>query len=149
MEIRRILVPVDGSELSLKAADVAATLAHRLSGSVTLLTVAEPPEAATAYISETALAEVRRGLVRASEAMLEQAAARVRSTHPAVDSRIAWGSPAAVIAAEADGGYDVVVMGSRGLGLAPADRQLLGSVAERVLRRAHRPVLIVPGHKPE
>jgi nucleotide-binding universal stress UspA family protein len=146
MTIHRILVPIDGSELSLKAAESAAELAQRLVAAVTLLTVVEPPEAAAAYVTQTALEEVRRGLWRASEEMLHQAAARMGSLQPPVATRVVWGSPAAAIAAEADAGYQLVVMGSRGLGAEPIDRQLLGSVAERVLRRTHCPVLIIPVH---
>ena len=146
MNVRQILVPIDGSELSLKAADAAAELGQRLSASVTLLTVVEPPETMSDYVSKTALEEVRRGLWQAGEASLGQAAARVRRLQPNVETRVVWGSPAVGIAQEAAGGHQLIVMGSRGLGLLPADRQFLGSVAERVLRRAPCPVMIIPGH---
>jgi nucleotide-binding universal stress UspA family protein len=54
------------------------------------------------------------------------------------------GAPGYAIAREAtDGGYDLVVMGSRGLGLSEADLRLLGSVTERVLRMVSCPVLTV------
>jgi nucleotide-binding universal stress UspA family protein len=147
MEIRRILVPIDGSELSLKAAEAAAALAARFGASMILLTVAEPPEAMSAYVSGYALEEARRGLARGAESILAGAAERVRPVLPGVDARVVWGSPAAAIAEEAEKGYDLVVMGSRGLGLEPIDRHLLGSVAERVLRRTERPVLIIPGEE--
>jgi nucleotide-binding universal stress UspA family protein len=147
MQIRRVLVPIDGSELSLKAADAAASLAARFGASLVLLTVMEPPEAMSAYVSGQALEEVRSGLGRAAEAMLAQAAERVRAQYPGAGTRLVWGSPAAAIAEEAEKGYDLVVMGSRGLGLAPVDRHLLGSVAERVLRRTRCPVLIIPAHE--
>jgi nucleotide-binding universal stress UspA family protein len=146
MTIHRILVPIDGSELSLKAAKAAAELARRFVASVTLLTVIDPPEAAAAYVERATLEEVRRGLWQAGEAMLRQAAEGMGSLQPPAERRVVWGSPAAAIAAEADAGYQLVVMGSRGIGMEPVDRQLLGSVAERVLRRTHCPVLIVPGH---
>jgi len=144
MNVRQILVPVDGSDLSLAAADAAAELARPLGASVTLLTVAEPPEAMSDYVSKTALEEVRRGLWQASEAMLSAAAARLRRVLPEVQTRVVWGSPALDIAAEAAGGYQLIVMGSHGLGLARAERDFLGSVAERVLRRAPCPVLVIP-----
>jgi nucleotide-binding universal stress UspA family protein len=54
------------------------------------------------------------------------------------------GSPAAVIAREAEeGGHDLIVMGSRGLGLEDGESHLLGSVTDRVLRRVSCPVLTV------
>jgi nucleotide-binding universal stress UspA family protein len=147
VQIRRILVPIDGSELSLRAAETAAELAHGLAASVTLFTVVDPPEAAAAYVNETTMEEIRRGLWQTAEAMLGQAAARIRSQHPQVERRTVWGSPVGEIAAEAKAGYDLIVMGSRGLGLEPVDRPMLGSVTERILRRAHCPVLVVPGYE--
>ena len=144
MQIQRILVPTDGSEPSLRAAEIAAGLAQRTGARVTLLTAVEPPEATRAYITAEALAAVEAGLRGAAEGMLDRAAARVRRIHPEVDLHVAWSSPVNAIVAEANQGYDLIVMASRGLGMEPSDRHLLGSVAERVLRRAHRPVLIVP-----
>jgi nucleotide-binding universal stress UspA family protein len=146
MEIRSILVPIDGSELSLKAADEAAELARHLNAEITLFTVVEPPEVAATYVSREALEAVCQGLWRAGEAMLDQAARRIRPRHSRVEKRIVRGTPATAIAAEADASHQLVVMGSRGLGMAHADRQMLGSVAERVLRRTRCPVLIVPEH---
>jgi universal stress protein A len=144
MAIQRILVPTDGSELSLRAAEMAAELARGVGARITLLTAVEPPEATRAYISADALAAVEKGLRGAAEAMLENAATRVRRVHPEVDLRVAWNAPVNAITAEARQGYDLIVMGSRGLGMEPSDRHLLGSVAERVIRRADCPVLIVP-----
>lgn len=144
MQIQRILVPTDGSEPSLRAAEIAAELAQGSGARITLLTAIEPPEATRAYISADAVAAVEAGLRGAAESMLERAAARVRRVHPDVNLHVAWSSPVSAITAEAEQGYDLIVMASRGLGLEPSDRNLLGSVAERVLRRARCPVLIVP-----
>jgi nucleotide-binding universal stress UspA family protein len=99
---------------------------------------------AGAYVSEAVLTEVRLGVEQALKALLDQAVTRVRPLQPHVETRVVMGAPAAAIAAEADTGYDLVVMGSRGMGLAPEDRHLLGSVAEGVLRRTRCPVLITP-----
>jgi nucleotide-binding universal stress UspA family protein len=112
---------------------------------MTLLTVVEPPEGVSPYVSAATVEELRRGVRQASEAMLEQAAARIRPVHAAVESRVVWGTPATSIVTEAQNGYDLIVMASRGMGMMPADRHLLGSVTERVLRRAGCPVLVIPG----
>jgi nucleotide-binding universal stress UspA family protein len=144
MQVEHILVPIDGSELSLKAADHAAALATHLDATITLFTAVDPPEADATYVSPDALGAVRQGVWRAAEVMQEQAAARIRARNARVETRIVWGAPASAIVTEADLRHQLVVMGSRGLGLLPADRQLLGSVTERVLRRTRRPVLVVP-----
>ena len=53
------------------------------------------------------------------------------------------GNPVAGILAEADRlSADMIVMGTHGKG--PLRYAFLGSVAEKVLRKTHRPVLIVP-----
>jgi nucleotide-binding universal stress UspA family protein len=144
MQIRRVLVPIDGSDLSLKAADAAAELARRFDARITLLTAVDPPETVMAHMDETVMEEVRRGVQQAVEQMVDEAAARLRQQQLEVEARVVWGTPPSAIVAEADAGYDLIVMGSRGMGLAPWDRHFLGSVAERVLRRARCPVLIVP-----
>jgi len=144
MDVRRMLVPIDGSALSLHAAELAGDLARRLNAQVTLLTAVEPPEAARTYVSETALNEVQRGLWMAADEGLEQAQARLGALPAGVDQKIEWGAPAPVIVAEAGTGYQMVVMGSRGLGVEPSEREFLGSVAQRVLRRVPCPVLVVP-----
>jgi nucleotide-binding universal stress UspA family protein len=54
------------------------------------------------------------------------------------------GEPVAAIASEAEReNCDLIVMGSRGLGLGQADYDLIGSVTDRVLRRVRCPVLVV------
>jgi len=147
MEVRRILVPIDGSPLSLRAAEVAGALAKRFDAGVTLLTAVDPPEAARSYVSETVLTEVRRGLGQAADQVLDQAQARISDQQLKVEKKTEWGAPAPAIAAEANRGYDLVVMGSRGLGVEAAEADFLGSVAQRVLRRVRCPVLIIPEHR--
>ena len=51
--------------------------------------------------------------------------------------------PAGAKREAADGGYDLIVMGSRGLGLPADQRDFLGSVTERVLRMVPGAVLTV------
>src|ERR1051326_8313790 len=139
MDISRILVPIDGSLLSLRAAEVAGGLATRFGAAITLQTVVDPPESAKSYVSETALSEVRRGLWLAADEILEQARARIGGQELDIEKKIESGAPAPVIAAEANNGYDLVVMGSRGLGAEPSEMDFLGSVAQRVLRRVRCP----------
>lgn len=55
---------------------------------------------------------------------------------------VAWGDPASEIANHAERGqFDVIVMGSRGLGR--VTEVLMGSVSQRVLHESKCPVLIV------
>jgi nucleotide-binding universal stress UspA family protein len=146
MEIRHILVPVDGSDLSLQAVEAAGSIARRFGAQVTLLTALEPPETVRAYMSEDAVKEVERGLWLTADGMLDQALTRLGDPETRAEKWIEWDSPATAILTRASGGCDLIVMGSRGLGMQPTDRNLLGSVAERVLRRSPCPVLVLPEH---
>jgi nucleotide-binding universal stress UspA family protein len=146
VSIHRILVPIDGSSQSLKAAEVAAELAGRLKARITLLIAVEPPEIAREYVAAEAMEEIRRGLSDAADAMLATAAARVQRPGVEVRKRLVTAPPVSAITAAAEAGQDLIVMASRGLGMHPTERHLLGSVAEGVLRRAACPVLVLPDH---
>jgi nucleotide-binding universal stress UspA family protein len=67
-----------------------------------------------------------------------------QSTPVCIETELAWGHPADVIVEKArQGGYHLIVMGSRGLGAISS--LLLGSVSDRVVKLAPCPVLIVRG----
>lgn len=137
---RRILVAVDGSDHALHAARLAARLARALDAGLTLLAVYHGPSAAlgepnySAALGE-ALDEARRIVAQARQAVSD-----VDGPEPETE----WlsGHPAETIVATArDGGYDLVVMGTRGRGRIGA--ALLGSVSSAVAAHAGRPVLVV------
>ena len=135
-----VLVPIDFSEQSLKALDTALAIAGappRVHVIHVLLDLpaGEPgmmftslDQAARAKASETGLREFLQGDSRRAE----------------VTREIAFGDPGEEIAAYAERiGADLIVMpshGRRGI-----SRILIGSVAERVLRLSHCPVLVLRG----
>ncbi len=139
--MKRILVPVDGSEASLRALRFAAQRARESQGEVHLLHV-EPPmvsEELRAYATRPELEKVReeaRGhvLQAATDAL---AAEKVRST-----GHLQRGEPAHTIARFAAAhAIDEVVMGTRGLGALGS--VFLGSVAQRVVHLVEVPVTLV------
>ena len=83
-------------------------------------------------VAERVEAELRRRV---------QAADGPETPDDQVETRVVRGRPAEVIVAEATPG-DLVVIGTRARG--DIERLFLGSVAERVLRAAPCPVLVVP-----
>jgi nucleotide-binding universal stress UspA family protein len=137
----RILVPVDGSEISLRATRHAARVAKDRPGTeIHLLNVQLP-------IHGSAPTFVPKGAIRDYHAeegkkALEAAEALLRAEGTQFQSHIAIGDPGETINAyAAEKGCDAIVMGTRGLGRAMA--ALLGSTANAVLREAKVPVTLV------
>jgi nucleotide-binding universal stress UspA family protein len=142
--IRRILVAVDFSPHSRVALDYAATLADAFGATVEVLHVWEPPlmEPPGPIVAE-AQVTLWEMLQRNAETALAEFVAQASERGVRVSSsRALVGSPARAILDEAErSGANLIVVGSHGrTGLS---RALLGSVAERVVRHAHCPVLCV------
>ena len=138
----KILLPVDGSQVSLKAVRLAIDLLRQgLSGSVVLANVQEP---ATLY--EMVVAPDGELLQRVSTAAgvdaLEPAEALLMEADVVYEREIATGDPAHTIVDIGERfACDLIVMGARG---STALRSaLLGSVSNEVLHAAQVPVMIV------
>jgi universal stress protein A len=145
MDISHIVVALDFSEHSQQALRYASVLASAFGARVSLLHVLEDPFVTGAW-SSTVLGDettVARGiLVSNAQLRLAREQRRLQREGHVVDTCVRPGHPAATIAAfAADRHADLVVMGTHGrTGLA---HLMLGSVAERVMRTAPCPVLIV------
>jgi nucleotide-binding universal stress UspA family protein len=121
----KILVAYDGSDHSKRALSEAIMLTQKFSGSLTLLHCCwvESDQA-----SMVLLKDVRGQLEVAG---IKHEFSSVRTNTP----------PASILIVAEENGYDMIVMGSRGMGGARA--LLLGSVSTRVAAEASVPVLIV------
>ncbi|MDI6709975.1 MAG: universal stress protein [Bacillota bacterium] len=142
---RRILVPVDGSENALRAADFAAGLAESSPGTeVTLLHVCSGPEAcampgrANWFSREKWEVEIRAH----AEAILRRAERPFKARNLTPVTLIKVGDPARTIVEIAgEEGYNQIVMGSRGL--SNVKGLVLGSVSHKVISLSGVPVTIV------
>lgn len=145
MTYRRILVPTDGSERSRAALERALELAEAFRATVTGLYVVNESSYVglpTGFEWETLVRALREEGARALADV--ESAARARGVP--VETKLVEGHPAERIVQEAEA-HDLVVVGTLGrTGLA---HLLLGSVAERVIRHAPCPVLVVraPAHR--
>jgi nucleotide-binding universal stress UspA family protein len=141
---RRILVPLDGSELSEAALKPAAELARLYGAGLLLLRavvpVAEPD--GVSYLTLAAGEPLLDALTTQARADLDRVAKRLRAEGLPVDARVVVNASAAVAVLEAAPVADLIVLATHGRGRVA--RFFLGSVADKVVRAAPRPVLVVP-----
>jgi nucleotide-binding universal stress UspA family protein len=137
----RILVPVDGSEVSLRAVRYAARMAKdRPRTEIHLINVQLPiPGSAARFVAKSAIRDYH---LEEGRKALAGAEALLNADGIGFESHIARGDPGETIAGYAEKkGCDAIVMGTRGLGAAMA--ALLGSTANAVLHEAKVPVTLV------
>lgn len=140
--LTRILVATDFTETSSRAIDWAIELASRLGSTVTILHTYAIPVIAFPEGGLVATADVAARLADTANEALEKLVEHYRGRGVPIDGMLREGDPAGEILAGADQlDADIIVIGTHGRkGLA---RALLGSVAESVIRTAHRPVMSV------
>ncbi len=128
----KILVPCDGSPHSLRALETAAELAQRIGAAVH---VVYAYDRLPAYLGEPNMRDLLNRVLTEARHIVEPAVARLQNKGVPVTSDVLEGPPA-----EAER-FDLIVMGSRGLGR--LEGLLLGSVSDRVLHHAKVPVMII------
>lgn len=139
--VSKILVPVDGSENSFRAFERALELAKGNGAQVTAVLVIEAPP--TVYVeSQKLLDQLLENFRRESAKVLDKYEEVAESQGLEVDTAVMEGDPASNILGYAEkGSFDMIVMGSRGLGKFRG--MVLGSTSRKVLQNAKCPVLIV------
>jgi nucleotide-binding universal stress UspA family protein len=145
---KHILVPTDGSPLSLKAVRTATELARTMKAKVTALHVMPPfrppmaEEAAVAYTNVYSEAEFRKATEKAAAKVLAKAESEFASRKVSCDTTAVTGATAweSIIATAKGRKCDLIVMASHGRkGLAGL---LLGSETTKVLTHSTTPVLV-------
>ena len=140
--VRRILVPLDGSELAERALQESVLVGDGDANELTLLRILDFPLTP----SERAVTRVEGRIVRAEKAAareyLARVAARLESWNARVIARaLEAGSPwTGMIDYAETNGIDLIAMTTHGRG--GAARLLLGSIANRVVRTSKVPVLL-------
>ncbi|PZR70462.1 MAG: universal stress protein [Candidatus Dormiibacter spiritus] len=134
----KILVGYDGSVESRRAVEWASRIAAGdADGSVTVIGVATALELSPRIRD----AEDPAGDSSVRQTQLDEATALLREAGVTGQTVMRAGRPAEEILDMADeGGFDLIVIGHRGV--SRAQRFLMGSVSERVVRHASRPVLV-------
>lgn len=140
---KKILVPIDGSEHSLKALEVAKKIGEKFESEIFIFSVVQEitaidPIPATYIVTN----QVPTGAVEATKKILEKAKLKIEPYEYGIHTEYDIGRPAEVIlkfAEEKD--TDLIIMCNRGLGA--FSRTLLGSVSHKVLNSTEKSVLLV------
>ena len=131
--LSNFLVCTDGSEHSIQALSFGVKLAKNLGAKITLLNVQEE---LLQNISPKTAKEI-------GELVLTSTINTIEEKNVEISKRVEYGTPSNVISDVADDGkFDLIVLGSRGLGT--SERFLLGSVSDDVSHSAKCSVMIIP-----
>jgi nucleotide-binding universal stress UspA family protein len=148
----RILIAYDGSEPSQHALEQGVSLAKLTDSDVTIMSVVprimipvftEPGTGASMY-SAKEMANAQRAMSRYYSESLKEASQRLASEYPElkVETELLEGRPSqAIIDMAENDGFDLIVIGSRGLG--GITGWILGSTSRRVVDSCTVPVLLI------
>lgn len=146
-ELRRIVVPLDGTPGGAVALSMAAPISRATGAKLVILRVATPPPL---WIYEPTIGINTGPLIDpmwaedarlAAEEYAYGIARRLRAAGLDADGRAESAQPAAaIIAVSTETDADLIVMSTHGRG---ASRPFLGSVSNQVVARSARPVLLV------
>lgn len=144
--LRVILVPLDGSPRAEGVLEWVVRIARAAHSECRLVTVVPPPPRFSSPYIPHAAREVRESLEggrQRAEQYLHGVAQRLREAGMAVTTRVEVGvRPAAgILRAADDPSVDLVAIATHGRG--GVSRIMLGSVADKVVRAADLPVLVV------
>ena len=143
---KKILLATDGSETSMRAAKMALDIGKKTGATVTAVYVVDvhrlaqlPGYAAMPGIKDN-LMEL---MFKEGDEALEEIEDMARDAGVAYERVVAEGDPGEeLLNLCRDPGFDLIVLGT--IGKSGLKRFLLGSVAEKVVRHSHVPVLVVP-----
>jgi nucleotide-binding universal stress UspA family protein len=150
IEIRRILCPIDFSDHSRRALDHAVAIARWYESTVTALHVFSPAPVAAFGPGPVVLEPMVLTPADRDQLLADTKAFIETETAPGVtiEAVLREGNAAAEIVDQATTmSADLLVIGTHGR--SGFERLLLGSVAEKVLRKARCPVLTVPRRLPD
>jgi len=151
IELKRILCPVDFSDNSLHALDYAIALAQSQGAELQLLHVVQPSLLSASmdpFLPEYDMTVMENYMDACKRQLAELTDQVIEKSHAQTTSELRTGTPfMEIVTAAREKESDLIVVGTHGrTGLAHA---MIGSVAEKVVRKAPCPVLTVkhPEHE--
>lgn len=139
-EIKKVLIPIDFSSNTEKLIEFGFYVAEQFSAPVHFFYVIEPIPA-DAMIGSTMITDYRDLALKSSTKKMEEMVEDLRGKHPDCSGEVVYGDPVEAIVKKAgDDDSTLIVISTHGAkGL---ERILLGSVTERVVKRASCPVMV-------
>jgi len=151
----KVLVPLDGSEHSDRALEIAIQIAKKFRAKMTLLHVYSvtvpaviapeptiPTPAGAPVVTSAEVAEMVEAARIVGNRILAGGEQKAKSANVKVETVLREGNTVQEIVALAkEGEFDLIVMGARGI--SRIRELLMGSVSEGVIKNAHCPVLVV------
>jgi nucleotide-binding universal stress UspA family protein len=136
-----ILVPIDGSDNSYRALDAALLLSEKLGSNITVIHVME--EVPITHIgSEKMLNELLEAYKKENQDILLKCSEIANQKGLTVKTFLIQGNPAsAILDYDKKEKFDLVIMGSRGLG--KFKELILGSVSSKIVHHSPCPVLLI------
>lgn len=143
-EIGSVVVGVDGSEQSARAAAVAASMARHHGASLHIVTVVRPPEGWWGVVGSPPPAEaLSAAMSKAQQEVLDETLQGLDLDGVEHTSAQQIGDPASELIRYCEQiGAGLLVVGRRGAGM--VERLILGSVADRLAHDAPCPLVVVP-----
>jgi nucleotide-binding universal stress UspA family protein len=143
--IKKILIPIDGSEQADKALNLTLDLARKYNSEVEILHVVPPiPAYITSTVNPKWLKEYHEEAKKEGRKLLSESIKQAQSKAKdlKISSNLSEGRPSNNIVEKAENeDFDLIVMGSRGLG--GVKGSLLGSVSNQVVNETKIPILLV------
>jgi nucleotide-binding universal stress UspA family protein len=150
---KKILVPLDGSDHSMRALNIAIEIAKKFGGKITLIHVysvsVRPvviPEPATfapgiPLMTPSEYSRVAEAVKEVGARILAEGVERAKAEGVDVETMLREGHTVyEIVKAAREGEFNLIVMGARGL--SRIKEIILGSVSEGVIRNAPCPVLV-------
>ena len=139
-----IMMAIDGSDQSVRAAEVGAAIARQSGATLHLVTVVRPPEGWWGIVGAPPTAEtLGNALSDAQRAVIEKTLGSLDLTDIKHATFEEVGDPANQLAASAEAHEaDLLVIGQRGAGV--VERLVVGSVADRLVHISKVPIMVIP-----
>ena len=136
--IKKILVPIDGSKNSMRGLDEAIYLARQCHATITGLYVTPITKPAT----NSQISSLEKYLLNNASKFMAKAKTRAAQNGILFHDDVIYGDEGPKIINYANNkGFDIIVIGSRGMG--SIKETFLGSTSNHVLHKSKIPVLIV------